>query len=105
MKRILNVQGSDPAINGSGIDLSRHKNKVFGLYQRFHNDIEGQGLGLFIIKSQIVALGGKIEVESKPHKGTTFTITFRNPSSGYKKEESKEDTSNSTQLQTCLELL
>ncbi|HEX8461515.1 MAG TPA: PAS domain S-box protein [Segetibacter sp.] len=64
--------------NGSGIDLRRHKNAVFGLYQRFHNHSEGQGLGLFIIKSQIVALGGKIDIESEVDKGTTFTITFKN---------------------------
>jgi len=66
--------------NGTGIDLRRHKNHVFGLYQRFHDKSEGQGLGLFIIKSQIVALGGKIEVDSEPDNGTTFTITFRNQS-------------------------
>lgn len=65
------------ADNGIGIDLNRHKTQVFGLYQRFHNNIEGQGLGLFIIKSQIVALGGKIEVESEANVGTIFTITLK----------------------------
>lgn len=62
--------------NGTGIDLDRHKHKVFGLYQRFNNQIEGHGLGLFIIKSQITALGGNIEVESEVDKGTIFTINF-----------------------------
>jgi signal transduction histidine kinase len=63
--------------NGIGIDLNRHKNKLFGLYQRFHDHTEGHGLGLFIIKSQIVALGGKIDLQSEVDKGTTFTITFK----------------------------
>jgi signal transduction histidine kinase len=62
--------------NGEGIDMKRHKDKIFGLYQRFHEHTNGQGLGLFIIKSQISALSGKIEVESEVDKGTTFTITF-----------------------------
>jgi signal transduction histidine kinase len=54
------------------------------LYQRFHDTSEGQGLGLFIIKSQIEALGGEITVESEVDKGTTFTVTFRRQQ--YKKE-------------------
>ncbi|WP_018615346.1 PAS domain S-box protein [Segetibacter koreensis] len=62
--------------NGIGIDLVRHKNKIFGLYQRFNSEIEGHGLGLFIIKSQINALRGTIEIESEVDKGTKFIITF-----------------------------
>ena len=63
--------------NGIGIDLSQHKNEVFGLYQRFNNKTEGHGLGLFIVKSQVTALGGSIRVESEVDKGTTFIITFK----------------------------
>jgi PAS domain S-box-containing protein len=63
--------------NGTGIDLKRYKDRLFGLYQRFHSDIEGSGLGLYIIKSQIEALNGNIEIESEPDKGTTFIITFK----------------------------
>ena len=69
--------------NGCGINLERFKNKVFGLYQRFHtNDInhEGKGLGLFIVKSQMEAMDGKIEVESMLNQGTTFKIYFHNRS-------------------------
>jgi PAS domain S-box-containing protein len=63
--------------NGSGIDLRRYKDRVFGLYQRFHSTVGGQGLGLFIIKSQVTALGGKIDIDSELNKGTTFTMTFK----------------------------
>lgn len=90
--------------NGSGIDLCLHKNKVFGLYQRFHDNTEGHGLGLFIIKSQIVALGGKIEVESEPGMGTTFIITFKNRVSAYNAEKSKEHNTRSKQIQAALSL-
>lgn len=63
--------------NGIGIDLEKNKEKMFGLYQRFHPEIEGKGIGLFIIKSQIESLDGKIEVKSKLKLGTTFTVFFR----------------------------
>ena len=66
------------ADNGLGIDLNRHRDKMFGLYQRFHSNKDGEGLGLFIVKSQITALGGTIDVESEEGKGSTFIITFKN---------------------------
>lgn len=62
--------------NGIGIDLSKNGHKIFGLYQRFNPQIEGKGIGLFMIKSQIESLKGKIEVESELNKGTTFKIYF-----------------------------
>jgi signal transduction histidine kinase len=64
--------------NGIGIDLTRHQEKIFGLYQRFHSNSASVGLGLFIVKSQINSLGGKIEVESEVDAGTAFKITFLN---------------------------
>lgn len=63
--------------NGIGIDLNKHKYKLFGLYQRFHHNIEGKGLGLYIIKTQIEAQGGKIEIDSKPYGGTTLRVFFK----------------------------
>jgi len=62
--------------NGIGIDLGRNKDKLFGLYQRFHSLGEGLGLGLYLIKTQITALGGSISVESEVDKGTSFIITL-----------------------------
>jgi signal transduction histidine kinase len=67
----------DFADNGLGIDLKRYGNRLFGLYQRFHEHKEGKGLGLYMTHSQITAMGGKIEVESEPGKGTTFKIYFK----------------------------
>lgn len=62
--------------NGLGIDMEAFGSKLFGLYKRFHTHTEGRGLGLFLVKLQVEALGGTIEVESTLHKGTTFTLCF-----------------------------
>ena len=66
------------ADNGLGIDMKRNKDKIFGLFQRFHDNADGKGLGLFIINSIVIENGGKIEVESEVGKGTKFTVSFKN---------------------------
>lgn len=62
--------------NGLGIDMRRNREKLFSLYQRLHDVADGQGVGLFLIKTQITALGGNITVDSEIDAGTTFTITL-----------------------------
>ncbi len=62
--------------NGLGIDLVAKGDQVFGLYKRFHRHIEGKGMGLFMVKTQVESMGGIISVESKVGIGTTFTIEF-----------------------------
>ncbi len=62
--------------NGMGIDLRRKGNQVFGLYKRFHSQIEGRGLGLYMVKTQVETLGGKIDIHSEVNVGTEFTIEF-----------------------------
>jgi signal transduction histidine kinase len=63
--------------NGMGIDLKKYRHKLFGLYQRFHLEKEGKGMGLYLCKTQIEALGGRIEVQSEVGKGTRFDIYFK----------------------------
>lgn len=63
--------------NGLGIDLHRHKVKLFGLYKTFHGHSDSRGLGLFMTKAQVEAMGGKIDVESEVDKGTTFKVYLR----------------------------
>jgi signal transduction histidine kinase len=64
--------------NGIGIDLERNRDKIFGLYQRFHDYPDSKGLGLYLVKSQVETMGGTINVESQVDVGTTFTLTFKN---------------------------
>lgn len=64
------------ADNGLGIDLKHAGANLFGLYKKFHMDIDGKGMGLFMVKTQTEVLGGTISVESEVGKGTRFTIRF-----------------------------
>ncbi|MBY0426411.1 MAG: PAS domain-containing sensor histidine kinase, partial [Cytophagales bacterium] len=64
------------ADNGIGIDMKKNGDKLFGMFKTFHGNSDARGVGLFITKNQIEAMGGKVEVESKLHQGTTFKIYF-----------------------------
>ena len=64
--------------NGLGIDLERYESKLFGMYKTFHEHKDSRGIGLFITKNQIEALGGKIEVESEVNKGSNFKVYLQN---------------------------
>ncbi|MFD2521305.1 PAS domain S-box protein [Emticicia soli] len=63
--------------NGTGIDLELHGQKLFGMYKTFHSNKDSRGLGLFITKNQVDAMGGKIEVESEVGQGTTFKVYIK----------------------------
>lgn len=62
--------------NGMGIDMKRCGNKIFNLYQTFHNHPNAKGIGLYITRNQIESMGGSIEVESIEGEGATFKIIF-----------------------------
>ena len=62
--------------NGKGIDMQRDGLQLFGLYKRFDLSVEGKGMGLFMVKTQVERLGGKISVESGVDKGSTFKLEF-----------------------------
>ncbi|MDQ7949562.1 MAG: PAS domain S-box protein [Pedobacter sp.] len=63
--------------NGIGIDLKKHGENMFGIYQTFNGNADARGFGLFITKNQIEAMGGKVDVESSIGHGTTFKIYFK----------------------------
>ena len=60
--------------NGLGIDLKKDGDKLFGMYKTFHEHNDSRGVGLFITKNQVESMDGKIQVESKVNRGTTFKI-------------------------------
>ena len=68
--------------NGMGIDMDKKGDEVFGLYKRFHGQIDGKGMGLYMVKTQVEALGGKISLTSSVNKGCIFNISFDNVANG-----------------------
>jgi PAS domain S-box-containing protein len=63
--------------NGIGIDLEKKGDQVFGLYKRFHAGIEGKGMGLYMVKTQVETMGGKISIQSVVDEGSEFQIEFQ----------------------------
>ena len=63
--------------NGLGIDLPRFRERLFTMQGRFHSHVEGRGLGLYLVKKQLDAIGGEIEVTSEVNVGTTFFVTLK----------------------------
>ncbi|QHT65442.1 PAS domain-containing sensor histidine kinase [Rhodocytophaga rosea] len=61
--------------NGLGMELP-DKDKIFLMFKRLHDHVEGTGVGLYIVKKIIDNMGGKIEVESQVGKGSIFKIYF-----------------------------
>jgi sensor histidine kinase regulating citrate/malate metabolism len=80
---IISLQKTDDFIrldvkdNGLGIDLERQGRKIFGMYKTFHKHPDARGVGLFLIKNQVEALGGRIDVASKVDEGTIFACSKR----------------------------
>ncbi|OFY87552.1 MAG: hypothetical protein A3F72_20965 [Bacteroidetes bacterium RIFCSPLOWO2_12_FULL_35_15] len=65
------------ADNGLGIDLKMHQKNLFKIRKVFHEHPDAKGFGLFMTKTQVEAMGGKIWVESTPDAGATFFIEFK----------------------------
>jgi two-component system phosphate regulon sensor histidine kinase PhoR len=68
----------DVADTGPGIEAA-HLPRLFERFYRVDagrsRELGGTGLGLSIVKHLVEAMGGRIEVESAPGRGTTFTVT------------------------------
>lgn len=63
--------------NGVGIEPEKQKD-IFSIFKRLQPQIEGTGVGLFIVDKMVTNQGGRIEVESRPNEGTLFTIYVKN---------------------------
>lgn len=68
---------------GLGIGEENQK-KIFNKAARINQDIDGTGMGLYIIKRMLENNGGMVELESEPGKGSVFSIYFP---SNYKGED------------------
>lgn len=68
---VLLVQDNGKGIPKNGID------KIFDMYGRLNNDVEGQGIGLYLAKKIVNAAGGTILLESEPGVGSKFMIYIK----------------------------
>ena len=62
--------------NGPGIDKQNFE-MIFERCTRLNSDVEGTGLGLYLVRTMIENSGGKIEVESAPGEGSIFRVYFK----------------------------
>ncbi|UYZ57876.1 PAS domain-containing protein [Hymenobacter latericus] len=60
--------------NGLGIDLERYGTEIFQMFRRFHDHVEGSGMGLYLVQRIVQIHGGRLEVQSQVGQGTTFRI-------------------------------
>lgn len=68
--------------NGLGIDLKMHKDLLFKIRKVFHKHPDAKGFGLFMTKTQVEAMGGRIWAESEVNEGSTFFIELKNQYNG-----------------------
>ncbi|NDV43734.1 PAS domain-containing sensor histidine kinase [Flagellimonas sediminis] len=64
--------------NGLGINLKKNGHKLFGFNKVFHRNKDAKGVGLFLTKAQVDAMGGSIWAESEEGVGTSFFINLNN---------------------------
>lgn len=63
--------------NGLGMDMDKQGKKLFSIFKRLHDHVEGSGVGLYVVKRLVENNGGKIEVESQLDEGSTFKVYFK----------------------------
>jgi PAS domain S-box-containing protein len=64
------------ADNGLGMNMADEE-KIFSMFKRLHDHVEGSGIGLYIVKRIVENAGGRIEVQSRVGEGSVFKIYFR----------------------------
>lgn len=79
----LNCQTQDGfwhlTVQDNGLGLTdTQQNSLFALFRRFHNHVEGSGLGLYTVKKIVENLGGRVEVHSELGVGSTFSVYIPN---------------------------
>ncbi len=63
--------------NGLGFNMDKVGHLIFNLNQKFHDNEDSKGVGLYLVHNHITSLGGSISVDSTVNEGSTFTITFK----------------------------
>jgi len=81
--------------NGIGMKLTPdNRKKIFDMYGRLSGKTKGRGLGLYLVRNQLEAMNGVIDVQSKPNKGTVFEIKIGKSPEWLQKDEKLSHVSN-----------
>ncbi|WP_192822360.1 ATP-binding protein [Rufibacter sp. LB8] len=63
------------SVTDNGLGIPEDKlDKVFTMFKRFHDHVEGSGLGLYIVKRLVENRNGEMRVRSTVNQGSTFTM-------------------------------
>ena len=62
--------------NGVGIESEYHE-KIFRMFYRNNEKVDGKGIGLHIVKTIAESCGGTVKVESAPNSGSEFSIYLK----------------------------
>lgn len=63
--------------NGLGIPSKLAKDKLFRAFKRYHKQVEGKGIGLYLVKTLVEKNGGWVDVEAQPEGGTAFLLGLK----------------------------
>jgi Signal transduction histidine kinase len=64
-------------VSDNGIGISpEYVEDIFKLFFRASDQAKGMGFGLYNVQNALLKLQGKIEVQSQPNQGTTFTVVI-----------------------------
>ncbi|WP_339756361.1 GAF domain-containing sensor histidine kinase [Algoriphagus aquimarinus] len=72
---ILQIKIED---NGIGIDMKQYGDELFKIQRPLKDTQYGNGIGLYLVKKQIEALGGRVDIQSENGNGTTINLEFLN---------------------------
>ena len=64
--------------NGLGLNPDQ-QSRLFGIFQRLHDHVEGSGIGLYMVKKMVENAGGTIAVQSQFGVGSTLIVSFPAP--------------------------
>jgi len=64
--------------NGIGIDMQQYGDEIFKIQRPLKDTQYGNGIGLYLVKKQIEALGGRVDIQSEDGKGTNIALEFLN---------------------------
>ncbi len=87
VKLLFSVSDTGIGISRDGLDkLFKSFSQIDGSYTR---KFGGTGLGLVISKQLVEIMGGSMQVESEPGKGSTFSFTIKYPIGSYPPKTNK----------------